>query len=424
MAKTAKKQKSKTAILWVYKIASVLAALLIWVLITITQNPLDEVSFTISLEQRSQPESLILEKTVNQVQVRVQATAAVINVLTPADIAAYVDLGGLESGKHELEIMVEHPENVQVLSLRPANIEVELKEPLAQMFPLEVTVEGEPAPGYKQLEALLSPAEVKLTGVQDNLRRVARVYVDASIQGIEESYDKDLSVMVQDRAGNDISAMFSIEPQVARVVIPVLYEQPERMVAVRVAVTGEPALGYQLSLISATPAMVRVLGDLQRLQSLYYVDTEPVDISDLKTDTSRTVRLVPENGFTVYPREVTVAVRIEPVSIISVTKNIILPQNVPTGYIAEVEQLTLTIMVYGPETFIDVLDEADIVPYVDCSDLEGGDYSLPIEVSLPPNIVRMNVSVDTASVTIIAPEEETEEEIILQANNSSVSFNE
>jgi YbbR domain-containing protein len=306
--------------------------------------------------------------------------------------------------------MAEQPNNVQVLSLRPLSVEVELKETLTDIFPLEAEVLGEPAAGYKRLEALLSPAEVKLTGTQEQLRRVGRVYVSAFLQDAEESFDKGLSVMVDDWAGNDISSLFTIEPRVARLVAPVLDEQPERLVAVRALVSGQAEPGYQLSLLSTTPQLVRLFGDLARLQSLNYVDTEPVDISGLTADTSLTVRLRPPNGFTAYPSEVTVAIQIEPVESVSVTKSLILCQNVNEGCAAEVEQLRLTVTVYGPESFMAALDEDAIVPYVDCGGLWGGDYELPILVSLPANITQMNISRETAKVSIIGPEEEPPDE--------------
>jgi YbbR domain-containing protein len=415
VVKTAKKKK--TVSLWIYKIVSVIAAVLIWVMVTITQNPLDNRTFMVSLEQRYLPEGLILEKSVNQVQVRVEGIAAVINELSIADITAYVDLAGLKDNKYVLTVMVEHPDKVQVLTCRPDSIEVELKETLTDMFPLTVEVLGEPAPSYMQLEAVVSPAEVKLSGAEDQMRRVAKVYVAAAINDMEESYDKYLSVLVQDVEGNDISGMFTMEPKVANVVIPILSDQPERMVAVRVPISGKPALGYQLSLISTTPSMVRVFGDLNRLMSLDYADTEPVDVSDLKTDTSLVVRLAPLNGFTVYPREITVALKIEPVNSVTVSKSIILCHNVSEGHIAEVEQLTLSIIVYGPETFIAALNEADIVPYVDCAGLISGDYKLPINVSLPANIMVLSISEDRAAVTIIAPEAEPLDEEIKLAED-------
>jgi YbbR domain-containing protein len=127
-------------------------------------------------------------------------------------------------------------------------------------------------------------------------------------------------------------------------------------------------------------------------------------------DTSRTVRLAPINGFTAYPLEVAVALQVEPVDSVTVSKSIILCHNVGVRYIAEVEQLALTITVYGPETFIAALDEADIVPYVDCEGLASGNYELPINVSLPANITVMSISKDTAVVAIIAPEGEAMDE--------------
>jgi YbbR domain-containing protein len=105
------------------------------------------------------------------------------------------------------------------------------------------------------------------------------------------------------------------------------------------------------------------------------------------------------------------------VNSITISKSIILCHNLSEGYSAEVEQLTLSIIVYGPETFIAALNEAEIVPYVDCAGLEGGDYELPIEVSLPPNIDRMSISEDTVTVTMIAPEEEAADEDIIPPEN-------
>ncbi|MCL1974673.1 MAG: CdaR family protein [Firmicutes bacterium] len=406
-----KNKTSSTVEQWIFRVVSIIAAILIWVIVTITQNPLDERMFMVSIEQRSLAENLILEKNINQVQIRVQAAASVLRELAQADLAAYVDLAGFNAGQYELEIMVEHPENVSVLTRRPESISVELKDTLTEVFSLEPDIVGEPAPGFKRMEAMVSPAEVKLTGAEDYIRRVAQVYVVADIQDVDvEGYDKSLSVLVKDVEGNDISAMFNIDPKVAKVLIPVLYDKPERVIAVHVPITGQAAMGYQLSIFSSTPAMVRVFGDLNRLQSLYYVDTEAVDISDLQEDSVKMVRLAPANGFTVYPQEVTVSLKIEPIDSAAVIKSIILCQNLDDGYFAEVEQLTLNITVYGPETFIANLDEAGIVPYVDCEGLLGGDYELPINVSLPPNIHLTSISENTVPVTIIAPEEEPEDE--------------
>jgi len=398
------KKTSKPLNLWAYKVGAIIAAVLIWVMVIISQNQLNEKIFMVSLELRSLPQGLIMEKSINQVQVRVQGTDTAINQLTAADISAYVDLAGFKAGQYELEVLVDHPSNVQVLSLRPESITVELKETQTQTFPLEADVLGEPAAGYRHLDPVVAPTEIKLIGAEDDIRRVAKVFVAASIQDIEASYEQYHSVMVLDVAGNDISDKFTIEPSVAKVVVPVIDEQPERMVAVRVPITGQPALGYQLSLISAVPSVVHVYGDLQRLQSLLYVDTEPVDVSDLKANASRTVRLVTPNGFEIYPTEVTVAIQIEPVNSVTIDKNLILMQNIPDGYSAEVEKLDLSITVFGPETFIASLDEADIVPYVDCAGLAAGNYELPIRVSLPPNIALMSISQDTAAVTLLAPE--------------------
>lgn len=386
---------------WAYKLTAILAAVVIWIFITISQNTPDTIGYTVPVEPRGLAPNLAIDRTNYQVYVSVQGTAAAISNLRLADIEAYVDFTGLLAGEVTVDVVVNVPENMTVLSQNLKSITVELKEKRSNLFPLEVVIMGEPAANYKALEATVSPADVLLRGTDEYMRRVSKVYVTAPIQDVEaDGFERDLSVTVLDTEGNDITPMFTIEPKVAKVVIPTVYKQPENTVAVRVPITGEPALGYKLSLKSVTPSTVRIFGDLNRVQTLDYVETEPVDISDLDANKTVTVRLALANGITADKSTVTVALQIEPVNYATVSKALVLAHNVGVDMLAEVEQQELQIMVYGPETFIATLDEADIVPYVDCADLAEGAYTLPIRVSLPANIMLMNISADTAEVTI------------------------
>ncbi|MCL2496233.1 MAG: CdaR family protein [Clostridiales bacterium] len=388
---------------WLYKLAAIASAILIWVFVTVTQNPLTEVRHTVPVELRGLAENLSMDIISYQVNVRVQGTSATISNINAADIEAYADFTGLSPGEATVDVIVELPESVQLIAQSLKSITVALKEKRAEIFPLEVEIMGETADNYIMLEPVLSPSEVRLWGTDDLIRRVGKVYVAASVQDIAESLEKDLSIMVLDTAGNDITNMFTAEPEIAKVVAPVVYNQPERILAVRVPITGEPALGYQLSLISVTPQTVRVFGDLNRLQSLYFVETEPVDISELRLNTSLTANLALGSGFSSDKRQVTVALQIEPVNYANFTKTLVITYNLGNGLIAEVEQREIKVTVYGPETFVAVLDEVDIVPYVDCSELEEGLYTLPIRIALPANIMLVNISVDTLEVSIYDP---------------------
>lgn len=408
--KNNKAKNNKVSRNWLYKLAAIFSAILIWVVVTVTQNPLSDVWYTVPVELRGLAGNLSMDQISYQVNVRVQGTSATISSLNTADIEAYADFSGLLPGEAAVDVIVVLPESVQLITQSLKSITVALKEKRAQVFPLEIEIVGEPASNYVLLDPVVSPAEVRLWGTEDFIKRVDKVFVTASVQDIEESFEKDLFVMVLDASGNDITAMFSAEPKVGKVVAPVVYNLPERMMAVRTPIIGEPALGYQLSYISVTPPTVRVFGDLHRLQALDYVETEPVDVSELRATTGLAVNLALGSGFSSDRRQVTVALQIEPVDFANFSKTLVISHNVGDGLIAEVEQPRVQITVYGPETFVALLKEVDIVPYVDCAELEAGLYELPIRVALPANIILGSMSVDTVEVSIYDPNAEIEDD--------------
>ena len=82
---------------------------------------------------------------------RVQGTSAELNNLTSGDIVAYVDMTGVQEGSATVEVSVEVPDNVQLVSYTPTSISVELEPVESRSFPLEVQITGTPV-SYTHLD--------------------------------------------------------------------------------------------------------------------------------------------------------------------------------------------------------------------------------------------------------------------------------
>ena len=384
-----------------YKIGSVIIALLIWGFVVVTQNPLSDTMFTVPLEVRNLDSELAMLETTNQVQVRVQGTSAELNNLTSGDIVAYVDMTGVQEGSATVEVSVEVPDNVQLVSYTPTSISVELEPVESRSFPLEVQITGTPEENYTLLDPVLSPSEITISGAANYIEEASTVFVRADVTGLTDNYSKNLQVEVLDANGNNITSHFTITPSVASVIIPVVYDMPEKSVAINPSVIGEPADGYEVSRIVVEPATVRAFGDLEALNSLYYLETAPIDISGMDSTYTQTVNIIHSGDITLSESSVTVIVQIEPVSRATFVRDIIYAQNLSSELNCTLPTIEVEVVVSGPETDINAITANDIVPYIDFTGINSaGEYTLQLSVTLPANISLVSISPQQVTVNV------------------------
>ena len=388
---------------WGYRICSVLAALLIWGFVIISQNPQADTLFTVPLETRNLSSELALVDAADQVQVRVQGSSADLGKLNSSSISAYVDLSGVTAGRTSAEVKVSLPRGVQLVSVSPRTVEVTLEAVTSATFTLEAEVIGLPAEGFALLDAVTTPGEITVSGAREYLDRVAKVSVRTDVTGIDANFDKKLQVQVFDERGVNITDHLTVEPSFAEVMIPVVSDLPEKTVAVEASIVGEPAEGYEVKRIIVEPSTVRAFGELSAISSLYYLETEPVNISDMRAPYSTKVKVIHSDNVTVSQETVTVVVQIDPVSTASFTREVISARNLASGLKCIFPEVQVTLLVAGDNSTVSAIGANDLVPYVDCTGITAADeYTLPLKVTLPSGLSLVSVSPERITFTVTA----------------------
>ena len=386
-----------------FKICSILLALLIWAYIMINEYPVTETSFTVPVEMRNLSSELAIPDVTRQVTVRVQADSSVIKDLSRSSLTAYVDFSGVTTGEATLPVKCELPENVTFVSVSPETLTFTLEELVSREFTVEAQIVGQPAEDHSLLDPVLDPTVITLYGSEANLAQVARVAVTANVDGLQENFSQRLTVDVFTDNGVNISDLFDYSPETVAMLVPVIYSQPEKSLAVTANLVGTPALGYQVSRVIVEPSTVRAFGDFDLLESLYYLSTEAIDISGLKKNATYTASIEHSPNITLAQETVTIVVQVEPVDTAEYTKNIIYVQNLADGFECTPPAVNLNILVSGPTNSVDTV-EADIVPYVDAAAVAApGEYELPVRVELPAKINLMSVTPATVTVTVTGP---------------------
>jgi len=393
--------KSKLTQRWGYKVGAIVLALLLWSYVSITNNTNSESVYNVPLENRNLAADLTTTTVDQHVKVRVSGSASELESLSSADIEAYLDFSGVDIGTTEIGINVTLPDGVTLVSVSPANITVNVVKLASETYDLETVVAGDTAAGYIVVGKSISPTEVTLSGPQVYLDRVDKIYVETDVTDATENINANIMIKVADKQGNDISSWFTINPATAYVFVAIGGDEPDKTVSVYVPLIGKLSSSYQMSRISVEPATVKVFGNLGDLLDLYYIETEPIDVTGLKANDSFEVNLSLPDGITTgNVSKATVILTIEEKEQISFTRNVIYAHNLADGLKAKFETQKVSIKISGPASYIDTLKESDIVPYVDCQGLEAGEHELDIQLELSANINIDKISPASVTVTL------------------------
>jgi len=405
--------RSKRSI-WGYRLISLLLAVFIWCYVTISDNPIGEQQYTVNVEARNLAADLTVE--VPTVRLRVQGNLKTLQSLYARDIVAYVDCSGLGMGEHSLPVKVELPGEFTLVSANPDPLTVSIAAVDKASFNIKARISGKPASGYSQLDAVLTPSVVSLSGTKDDLAQVKNVYVAADISGLDHSYNETLNIVVENAAGVDITSSFVVSPTATELLVPIVNYQPEKTVAVDVPVTGRVAEGYRLSYVVVNPTTVKLMGSLDALNSVSVVTTDIVNVSDLNKTTSRVLPLTLPENVTSTVKEVTVIIQIDPIAKRTFSFKEIIGGNLGEDLEFKLNTAPIKLVFSGTDEVLNSLTEEDILVYVDCQGLTAGNYELPIQVVQPSMLDLISIEPKEAAITLIdiapepAPEPEPEPE--------------
>lgn len=221
-----------------YKIISVVLALLLWLYVNHQENPVTEQIFTVPLEVRGLEQKLTISDRPSFVKVRVQGQRKTLDDLTARDLQAFLEMSGIDVGQHIAEVHVSVPEKTQLVSVTPSTVNLKVEVLTTSQYPVNVLYsDNTPADGYLALKPIMTPTQVLLSGPEDKLKEVGQVYVEVDLGEYNFNYHQKLPVKVEDGKGNLLLDWISVNPSQVDVLVPVVNELPSKTVPVKVPVS-------------------------------------------------------------------------------------------------------------------------------------------------------------------------------------------
>lgn len=218
----------------------------------------------------------------------VKAGDQLLPALDASSFTAQISLSEMSPGLHRLPVDVEpSAQPVQVVGIRPAELDVRLEEIISTTVPVEATTVGEEmlSPAY-QVHGVpdTEPAEVQITGAASDVEQVAYARVELSVAEASGTVERVQPVTPVTEDGQPVEGV-TVRPEQVQIRAVVARRPNARDVGIRVETEGSLPAGYLLNQFLVSPAQVTVLGDSQDLLALgSAIRTLPVDISNAADD--------------------------------------------------------------------------------------------------------------------------------------------
>lgn len=335
-----------------------------------------------------------------EVTVTMKGDAVRIRQMNPGNLKLVTDLSKLTAGAYELPVTTESelPKGI-TLEIVPNKVKVVMEEKKMKEIPVQIDLSGQPAAGFRAGTPVMNPSRVYISGPASKIESAESARATISVDGANQNVVKKVKLTAYDKAGNEVKG--TISPPVLEVEVPITL--PVKAMPLQIKWIGQPASGFAVSAIAQSVEQVNVYGTQDLLDKMDFYDGVEIDLTGLKEDRVFSLEIPVKNKqLRVDPAKLEVKVTVVP----SVTKTLegipltlSTPQaNVDVKLTAPASGL-VGITVEGAPAIIERLRVQDVTAQANVSNLGAGSYELPINVSLPQFVKRLDGNKAVVEVT-------------------------
>lgn len=388
------------------KILSVIFAVLLWFYVITEQNPVVPKDITIpvkimNVESLNRNDLVLLDGSGSYyITLKLKGKKELLDTVNQNTVSAFADISDhITVGENTVPVVINGiPEGISVTSRSDHNIKVSLDKKLVIQRPVSVSITGNPKGGLANLDAVLTPSEVVLTGAESIINTVKTVKVDVDIAGVDASVDKRLPVRLLDVDGKDVQGI-QLDTQWVNVSVPVANT---KRVPIQLVLEGEIPEGYVIANKQIQPKEILVTGNQQALDSLIVINTTKIDISKLTKNTTLKVKLDLPAGIQLVNanEEINAAFDIQKLITNTVDISDIEFMNLDPKYIVDNSPpRTITLTIRGPEELLkDVQNNMNL--YVDLANAVDGVGTYEVLVNKSPLLEILSVEPSSIGLEI------------------------
>lgn len=390
------------------KAIAVVIAVLFWV--AIMQNAAPSV-ITVAFDGRvpverpdNVPTGYVLRGSLGDVGVTLRGAPGVADRVALSDLKATIDMKSLTLDRAEPQdarVMVTvAKEGVEVIDWSPPTVSVRIEKVTSRTALVQPRFANDPPTGSRAGDPAVSPTEVRVTGPESDVARIAAVLATVRFGDGQTDIETSTPAIPVDAAGVPVDGL-QVEPGVVALKVPVLPIATTRTVPVVFTLRGAVAPGYWVVGVAMDPFAVTVRGDEKVLSTLDRIETLPIDVGDLSATRTQTVGLFLPDGVTLLkPTDVSVTVTVQALTGTRVFSSAVVVTGLAANQTAELDPTNVGVLVAGPVPTLANLPAEQVTASVDVTGRAPGTYTIDVAVRVPAGVSVQTVQPTRVMVTI------------------------
>lgn len=404
------------------KLLSLALALLLWIAVINSQDPMETVKFenipvmTINEDALTAKDKIPEIVEGDTVTVIIEARRSICEQLTEEDIIAVADFGKISlTDAVPIDISVKGYSERDVEVIRGMNqvMKLRLEDYEAKEFRVKVTTTGTTADGYVVGDMIASPNMITVSGSKTQISKIKEIVLAVDVEGVSADLTTTAVPIIYDGNGDIVSTTrITLSTEQVAVKVPVLQTKQVRL---RVYSEGAVTEGYELASISYQPETVMIAGtaeDLAKIGSSLSaycnitgrtgVIEENIDITSLWDTSLTSLRLVEEDDLLA----ITIHVNEYEQKEIELPDDNISFRNLPEGLEAVIETISdKQIKLKGPKNRLLSITVERLAPYINLEGYtETGTYVVPVEFTTVSGMTVVNEIMATIHIMLAEQE--------------------
>lgn len=288
----------------IFRIGSLVCAVLLWMYVSEVDSPTSEKSFTdvqVTVENRDvlrRDHELSLITSVDfKTDIVLAGKKSALNQIDHSEIKAYIDLAKIsEAGEYDVEIKLVAPSGTSLVSCVPQYATVVVDKTITSEFPIEADITYSNLPSAYTLGDCIvtdtSSREIKtvsVSGPESEIDSIARICAKADFGNVSQSVETKTNLVMYDNLGQEItSSNLKLGTTSVKLKLPV-YMQKILTLSVEQAYNTftEKQISFKIS-----PSTIAVTGDPKILTDLEKITLDPINEKTIGNSLTTTVNTI------------------------------------------------------------------------------------------------------------------------------------
>lgn len=371
---------------WPEKLISLIIATGVWIYATLGVNSVIAFPGKIDIEFRNTNENLAAVSDQTDISIKIKSDSVNLKRITSDNFKAYVDLVGLTAGVYEKEVTVESKnDQIQVVEKNPKKITIRIEPVATKQVPVKTDFSSKAADGYTAIDKSITPSTVEAKGPQSEINKLSVAVATVRLAGETEDFER-MSGLTGETTSGEVLKNIQFNPSSVNVGVAISSSTTTKTVGIKAITTGELPTGYQIKEIRYEPSLITITGSSEKIGSLRYLETKPIDISSLKETATLSGNLNIPSGVAIEEKisQIKATFVISPADAYNKFSVKLKTTNLAQGQTASIAQDKVEITLRGPANILNSINPDSLEATLNLDGIKNS--MVPVQVSAPDNL--------------------------------------